>query len=268
MNIKNLNNRLSIYFKYHIFVKVRMSPSPTTANEVYHLYQNFKKLGGSLEYFEISRGNTGLNTYRNEASLIFNPSSQLSQLDPFSGTDRNVKETNAELLALQNKLTDTIRSICAIPRYSFIENDDQYIRGEIEIPYKFRLNRDGLKYDNRYLISTSTVNNQFCFISSVPISEKDNKHTMSDVIITDFKSHMRHNFQKFHKFDSISILPAIPNINHLLGRQKLDSRIKQSEGIRYSTLMDLNSDISTLGTETGIDLKLQRLSHGFTGFYD
>lgn len=267
-NINNLNNRLSVYFMHHIFVKIRMSPSPTTTKEVFHLYQNFKKLGGSLEYFEISRGKNGLNTYSNEVSLIYNPSSQLSQLDPFNGTNKNMKETTAELLALRTKLTDTIHSICAIPRYSYVENDEQYVKGEIEIPYKFRLNRDGLKYDKRYSISTSTVNNQFCFISPAPTLENDDKNIMNDSIITNFKSHMRHNFQKFHKFDNITISPAIPNINHIIGRQKLDPLIKQTDGIKYSSLMDLNSDINTMGAGTGINLKLQRLSLGFTGFYD
>lgn len=253
---------------HHIFVKVRMSPSPTTAKEVYHLYRNFKKLGGSLEYFEVSRGKPGLNTYSNEASLIYNPSSQLSQLDPFNGTDENKEETIAELLAQRAKLTSTILSICAIPRYSFIENDQQYMNGEIEVPYKFRLNRDGLKYDKRYSISSSTVNNQFCFISPIAASEGDSKHGMNDSVLTDFKSHMRHNFQKFHKLDSISISSAIPHINHLIGRQKLNPSINRNDSIQYSSLMDLHSDINTFETEKEINLKLRNLSLGFTGFYD
>lgn len=268
MNIKNINNRLSIYFLHHIFVSLRISPSPTTAKEVHHIYQNFKKLGGSLEYFDISRGRHGINTYSNEVTLIYNPSSQLSQLDPFNGTDENKEESIAELLALRAKLSNTIISICAIPRYSFIENDEQYMKGEIEIPYKFRLNRDGLKYDKRYSISPSTVNNQFCFISPIAPSEIVDKNGMSDSILTDFKSHMRHNFQKFHKFDSISVSPAISQINHLIGRQKLNPNVNRRDSINYSSLMDLHSNRISVETGSETNLELQKLSLGFTGFYN
>lgn len=241
-----------------------MSPSPSTANEVQHLYQNFKTLQGSLEYFEISRGKQGLNTYGNEATLIYNPSLQLSQSDPFNGTSDS-SESSLDLVLLQNRLTETIRTICAIPRYSFIENDKEYMNGEIEIPYKYRLNRDGLKYEKQYAISPSTVDSQFSYISSASMSE-DEELAISDPVLADFKRNMRHNFQKFHKFDHISFSPAISKINELIGRRKLDPHMKFPGSINYHDLMDLSSSVNRDSCEDGIDLKLQRLTHGFTGF--
>lgn len=263
-----LNNRISIYFKYHIFVKIRMSPSPSTAKEVHHLYENFKKVGGSLEYFKMGRGKPGLNIYSNEADLIFNPSSQLTQLDPFNGVDKDVSESRAELLTLQNKLSNKIRSICAIPRYSFIANDTKYMNGEIEIPYKYRLNRNGLKYENQYSLTSSTIDDQFSYVSPIPEAGKDEKLAMNDSIITDFKSNMRHNFQKFHKFDTIVISDAIPKINQLIQRQKLNPHVKHNMPVSYSDIIDLKSKSETEYASNGVDLKLQRLTQGFRGFYD
>lgn len=188
--------------RYLVSVRMHMSPPPTNSKEVGHILNGLRNLG-KVEFFKVERDKSNCAVYGQELFVVFNP----SRKDAFGSieitkeienlNDINSVEDEVTLLASQKKIVDNISSIVALPRYSYIENDERYLNGEIEIPFKHRLVKDGLKYDNRYTIPSCTVYNPFAHIRPAENEKNFNYNFL--------RANIRHNFQKFHKFDPITI---------------------------------------------------------------
>lgn len=136
--------------------KVKLTPNPTTANEVRYLYNNFSKLG-IIESFHIKR-DFATQRYGDQIDLQLNVSS--SRLNPF---EKFQSEPEAMVQNLKIRTREYLRKIIAIPRYQYVYNDTSYLQGGTRIPFKHRLIGDGLKVKD-YTISDSTIENPFCTI--------------------------------------------------------------------------------------------------------
>jgi hypothetical protein len=168
-----------------------------------------------------------------------------------TGSSTLVDFDNDDVLSSkQESLIDDLYKILALPRHSFIQNDSQYSGRELEIPFKHQLTPQGLKYGNRYQLNTSTIDSQF-----VKIDTSEPK-LFGD--LNDFKTNIRFNFQKFHKFDNIGCNKGIDAINDVIGYKKLHAT---TTSISHRQLMDLNYQFPV---STGIS----RGSKGFEGFFN
>lgn len=191
---------MSRYFKHHIVARIRLSPAPVSSKEFDFLYNSFKNLSEcSLEYFHIPKGQPRLNLYQNEINLIYSPYSG-NITDPFFFHDEEPQDVLAQRLEQVNR---TLTKLCGLPRYSYIEGDEDFFEGKITVPFKSSLTLKGLKYEGKYKISDCTVDQPFALM-------------LSEESLTDIRLSMRHNFQKFHKFDFINILQGHDPVHQLL----------------------------------------------------
>jgi len=251
--MNNVNKRLSVYFKHHIVAKVKVTPPPSNVSEVNHIFHNLSSLG-NLEYFNMQRDRTKINTYGNSLTLIYNPTSSQSLLGSMlfskSGSYTLADFDNDDVLSSkQDSLINNLYKILALPRYSFIHNDSQYSNRHLEIPFKHQLTPQGLKYGNRYQLNSSTIDSQFINI------ETPEHKLFSD--FNDFKSNIRFNFQKFHKFDNIVCNKGIDAINDVIGYKKLHPS---------NTSMS-NRQLTDLNYQFPISSGVSGGSKGFQGFF-
>ncbi|CAK7894891.1 hypothetical protein CAAN3_02S06194 [[Candida] anglica] len=201
----SLGTRLASYYRHHVLVTVKLSPSPSSAAEVDHLYESFSRLG-NLEYFKIPRNQT-LNRFSPYLTMLFNPAKE-SIVSPFSLPPGFALDTPQFLDIQQSLLKQKLASILAIPRYSYIENDQEYHDGELQVPFKYHASKRALFFESKVHVTPSTINDPFCYIET----------KYKDLDISHFRKDIRHNFQIFHKLDSISLLDGVEGVNKLGGR--------------------------------------------------
>lgn len=185
------------YFKYHVVARIRLSPGPTSAKEVEYLYNCFKGLseGSTLEYFNVARGQPRHNVFDPELRMIFNPRQCLLS-DPF---DFDSKNDTHDLEQEQVHLVGTLKHLLALPRYSYIENDEEFLQNRMVVTFKHALTPEGLRYEGKYQLSESTVLSPFISIQSL-----EN--------ILDLRYRIRHNFQKYHKFDKVTVSTGFDSV--------------------------------------------------------
>lgn len=247
--------RASLYFKHHVGAVLKVTPAPTSSKEVAFIHQSFKRLG-SLEYFSISKGK--VSAYEPHIRLLYNPSQQPLQLNPFNDAETDVKESNADLVHAQESIVDELSRICALPRFSYIEGDEEFFLNKLQVDFKHALKRESLRFDNTYSISPSTVNRPFAYITV-----NKNSHTAPSEII----SSLRHNFQKCHKIENMHIFTGLDALEQVC-RSKIPDW-ETSQEVSLSRLMDLEDALE--GVSTGPKAKpedFKRVSAGFTGFRD
>lgn len=231
MNISSINKSLARYFQNHVIVDIKMTPVPTTAEEVDHLYRNFKTLG-NLEFFRINRDKSRVALYDSRLLMAYNPSNQGSLLQPNSNIFSFV-ETKQELKHSQDEIINTLSRVIGLPRYSYVINDEKYWSGEIEVLFKYHLNKEGLKYEKKFNLTSSVKSSQF-------ITTEEGPYTKD---IPDFRKKIRHNFQKFHKFDYVSFKVGLEGINSLLGFEKLKT-VDVPAGLLYNQMLHLGNEIN------------------------
>ncbi|KAK6460550.1 hypothetical protein DFJ63DRAFT_337311 [Scheffersomyces coipomensis] len=199
MKVGSLVWGLARYLENHIFAEISLSPAPSNSKEVQHLLENFRRLG-NLEFFKVARNRSGLSTYGSKIWLIYNPSENSTLLKPRLISHNNQLPSSFphvdRLREKQSEISKRLSGLIALPRYSYIEEDREYLHGDTEIPFNHRLTREGLKYDHRYSILASRATHQFLELEIEAEEQIDPN---------DLRKNLRHNFQKFHKFDSVSI---------------------------------------------------------------
>lgn len=206
-------------FDNHIYAKIIISPPPTTAREARFIYDNFKRIG-KLDYFSFDKERRGLLTFGKELTMLFDPQgNEMKDLE----LKTSLEEKEEVVTHLKKyELVHRLATICALPRFSYIE--EVYCKDEFTIPFKYRLNKAFWKYENKYTVSPSTKTEPFLFISvSEKISDDYNWHQMD--ALTNFKRGLRHNFQKFHKFDSLEFGIGPEKVSEIIGDFAGDSKI-------------------------------------------
>lgn len=213
--MNNVKQRLSVYFKHHIAVSMVVVPPPSTVNEANHIFNNFKTIG-HLEYFKIDRDGSRINMYGPVITAVYNPNGTKSLLSSALYKDEdlelNPQVSSQDLMDEQQRISTKLQTLLALPRYSYIENDDKYLQRQLEIPFKHKLTSDGRRYENLYSLNSSTIDNQFIYITTNDTSILED--------LNQFKSKVRFNFQKFHKFDRFQLDFGINGINRIVGYDK------------------------------------------------
>ncbi|CCE83633.1 Piso0_004217 [Millerozyma farinosa CBS 7064] len=222
--IKSAMRRL---FDNHVYAKVIISPPPTTAREARFIYDNFKRIG-KLDFFSFDKERRGLLTFGKELTMLYDPQGEEMKDLGYRPTFEEKEETVTHLK--QYELIHKLATICALPRFSYIE--EVYCKDEFTIPFKYRLNKAFWKYENKYTISPSTKTEPF---SSISVSEKfaDDHNWRQTDVLTDFKRGLRHNFQKFHKFDSMEFGIGPEKVNNIIGNSASDSKFGISTPQRH-----------------------------------
>lgn len=242
----SLEARRALYFKFCVGARFRLTPVPTSRKEVKFLYESFRKLG-TLEYFNVQEAkHTDTNLYGRHVTVLFNASDQLSQLDPLGGVDPNIKTTAVTLRQRQHELGEYLKTICGICRFSYIENDELYFQGRVQVPFKHTLTAAAKQYADQYHITASTVDSPFA--------------TMETALRRgDILAGVRHNFQKFHKMEPEFVENGMRVVLRITGE-------------KYSTTVDLDAneygdvDITDLGRDPAMGQV--RGKQEFSGFID
>lgn len=190
-----------------------VTPPPSTGKEANHIYNNFKTIG-NLEYFKVDRDGSRVNIYGQGVTAVFNPSSKSLINSVLYEDDLIGLESEKQLQDEKERLTHKLYSLLALPRYSFIEGDEKFYNREVEIPFKHQLTDQGRKYQDLYSMKSATVDSQFIYIDI----NDENKKTFDN--FNNFKTTIRFNFQKFHKFDRLSLKTGIDGINNIIGTDK------------------------------------------------
>lgn len=225
MNV--LRQRLSLYYKHHITARMTVVPAPSTVEEVNHLHNQFKRIG-NLEYFHMQKNESKASLYGSEMQLVFNPSYVsledflLSELD----TERDDEKT---LQTQQRRIMNRMEHVVALPRYSYIHNDADYLNRKVEIPFKHKLVGDALKYENLYSLNSSTMDRPFIQLLNHEIEN-----------LEDFKSAVRFNFAKFHKFSRLRLDTGVEGINSVKWGKHLDVT---PNFMTHEKLFDLNTTV-------------------------
>lgn len=192
---------LSKHFSGHVLAIIHLTPAPSTADEVRYLYKCIQRIA-AVDFFHIRRdsvndtyGNilkVAFDTYnRKGMDLFVDPFVELS-VDPFVELSVEPASNTSPETTKQDIIT-TLQQICSVPRFQFIDNDQRYVNNEVEIPFNYKLTPKGLRYENKFTISSSTYKQPFTMI------------TPRDRSVSDFKSQIRFNFEKFTKLDMIQI---------------------------------------------------------------
>lgn len=248
-----LNLKLAGYFQHHVSAKINLSPVPTTSKEVDHIYRNLKRLG-NIEYFVMQRDKTRFNLYGSKLHVVFNPCNTqsliASQFKSFSSVETSMdtpasRERWKEILQNKNDLITNLNRIIALPRFSYVAGDKDYWKGKVKVSFNYKLSKEGLKYDKKFTLCPSIVPDEFISVSDTEIDTEELK---------DFRRKIRHNFQKFHKFESLEIKEGLDPINEIIGYRKLIDP-SDEEGISQE-----NRPNDTM------NLKLNVITKGFNGF--
>lgn len=242
----SLEARRALYFKFCVGARFRLTPVPTNSKEVKFLYDSFRKLG-TLEYFNVQDAkHTDTNLYGRHVTVLFNSSDQLSQLDPLGGVDPNIRTTAVTLRQRQHELGEYLETVCGICRFSYIENDDLYFLGRVQVPFKHTLTSGARKYADQYRITSSTNNSPFATLETAL--------RRSDIL-----AGIRHNFQKFHKMEPEFVEYGMRAVLRITGE-------------KYATTVELDANefgdvnITDLGRE--LVMRQVRGKQEFSGFRD
>lgn len=240
----SLHVRAAAYFRYTVSARFRLSPAPSSAAEVSFIRDSFAKLA-TVEHFAFdhAKHNSG-KLYEQTCSVCLNPSKQESQLDPFTPIVSDTKFSAFQLSTLQQELHTLLRKLVALPRYSYIANDDLYFSDRSHVPFK-HVCKSGIPPD-AYDFSTSTISSPFVFLN------RGNRKALLPSL--------RYNFQKFHKFDPLFIRNGIAGILSLTDTPLL------TVSVDYARQASLSAgDLLDLTRHPDLDIDRDTMD-GFHGF--
>ena len=240
MNKKKLSQTILKYFANTIGFSCRITPAPNTSLELDYLLQNFQKLA-PLDNFQTSSDSIRDHDHHDYhhhqngffINAIYNPCQneswfKLIKLDEnhqlfkqidnklINNYNNNNNNNNNNNQTIKNDFIKILTSLVAIPRYSYIENNQQFQNYKLQLRFDHNLQRSITNYKGKYNLTTSTIDNPFISI----INNKNDKNGKDDEVQIDYEKlrvNLRHNFQKFHKFDKIEI---ITNPNRLINKLK------------------------------------------------
>lgn len=227
----SLQARRALYFKFCVAAKFRLTPAPTSAKEILFLHDSFAKLA-TLDFFLVAPAHfTAPNSFNREVSVVLNPFLYQSQVDPFSETDPSLTQTVNSLLQRQREISDYLHSICGIPRYSYVENDELYFSGKVLVPFKHTLKSGARHLVGEYSFSSSTISNPFAVVQSA--------HPQKEIL-----SNIRHNFQKYHKIEPIIIEHGWHGLQRILGaKSHVNAKVDKGAELNMACIANLEEKL-------------------------
>lgn len=226
----SLKLRLQLYYNFCVTAHFYVSPAPTSVKEVQFIHAAFNKIA-PVEFFRIDRAeHTASHPWRQWVTVVLNASSHLSQLNPFNGIDETVKSTVDQLRQRQNDLFQYLRSVCGLPRYSYIENDLLYFKGQTSVPFQHTLSSNARGLKGKYRIIDSMIDHPF-FVMETQLDP-------NAVLLK-----LRLNYQKFHKMRPLIIKGY--QVNRKGNYHKLDDELFiQGNPVMYAVdLMNLDAEL-------------------------
>lgn len=226
----SLELRRALYFKFCVGARFRLTPVPTTSKEVAFLHESFAKLA-CLEHFQVEKPkHSASHLFGRHVTVLFNASDQMSQLDPLAGFDPKINTTVAALRQRQRELNAYLKSICGLPRYSYIEGDELYFQGRLQVPFKHSLTTQGKRYSDQYTMTGSTVSRPFATI--------DTAHDPGEVLAA-----LRHNFQKYHKMEPVFVENGMRAVLRITGEKYGTTFSVDTNDVGDVDVTDLQKDI-------------------------
>lgn len=227
----SLQARTALYFQFSVAARFKLAPVPTSAKEVRFLRNCFEKLA-TLEFFRVDQpGHASHNTFGPHVTVVLNASEQLSQLDPFNGVDPSMKPTYTALRQRQLELGEYLKTVCGLPRFSFVENDELYFLGKVQVPFKHTLAPDAGHLRGGYTLTASTA--------QAPFVRIDTALDAGTVV-----AKMRHNFQKFHKMLPLEVHTGMYGIRQLIGALPTASvAVDPNAEVDVAAIMDLDAEV-------------------------
>lgn len=215
-NKGKLSKTILKYFANTVGFSCRITPPPNTSLELDYLLHNFHKLAPLDNFQTISNSNHGF-----FINAIYSPCRDESWFKLIKPDENHLFEeidpkfTNT----IKNDFINKLTSLVAIPRYSYIENNKDFQNYKLKIRFDHNIQRSIANYKGKYNLTTSTVDDPFISIINNDNANGTNNDDDDEVLIDyeKLRVNLRHNFQKFHKFDKIEI---ITNPNRLINRLK------------------------------------------------
>lgn len=214
-----INTRIAHYCQHLLHAEIVMTPPPRSSQEVAFILGSFRSLA-QVESFKFNRSIPKMAGYGSVLSICFNASAQrsLMQLALLHNHEQSVSDCtweSSQAMALRREaLVKSLEHIIAIPRYSFLEGDEAYSQDLLLARFKHRLVSSGLRFDGQYTITDARASDPFCRVVPEPGHE-------NSLDIDLLRKSIRHNFQKFHKFQAINLTlnnqrnaEAIPGLNY------------------------------------------------------
>lgn len=188
----SLEIRRAIYFNFCVGARFRITPVPTSQEEVTFIYDSLQKIA-PVDYFSmLPARHTSTNLFGFTASVLFNVTGQESQLDPLSGLDPSVDVKLDAQQQRRREMRNYLSSICGIPRHSYIKDDEKYWEGKVQVPFKHRLRSFGRKFDGKYRLTSSTIDLPFFTMET-----KVKRGELDDAL--------QFNFQKYHQMEPLFV---------------------------------------------------------------
>lgn len=179
---------------HHLLARITLSPPPLLSAEAQWIYDNFKQLA-PLELFRFKP--TLLVPHGEALEVVYAPSYESRVIGNLLEHEPTVVENeNSDDAANQLKILDQIKLLVAIPRYPYIEDDDRYFDGKVEVPFAHNLAKHGAHLAGTYELTHLNIKSPF-----IEFTTKDNRDHI--------RKAMRHNFTKFHKFADIKVLKGV-----------------------------------------------------------
>lgn len=179
---------------HHVLARLTLSPPPLLAAEAQWIYDNFKRLA-PLELFRFR--STPLVPNGEAIDVVYAPSYRSRVIgNLLEEKPTVVANENTDDAANQNAIVQRLKLLVALPRYPYIEDDDRYFEGKVEVPFAHNLASHGARLSGTY--SLTHLKASAPFVEFTSLENRDH-----------IRKAMRHNFVKFHKFADIKVLKGI-----------------------------------------------------------
>lgn len=173
--------------------KAYLTPSPSTMQEIQYIYRNLLRIA-PIQSFVIDKKPIG---YDNMLHVTFNLS-RAQSVDPFEEPG----EDSSHLPAIRSQISQYLNRIVAIPKFQYIDNDNQYLEGKSQVPFNHKLAKGALRYLGTYTVTKSTVASPFCLIEPGQFQPGQNQPgQMQPEVLSKLKKDIRCNFETFTKVD-------------------------------------------------------------------
>lgn len=225
----SLSARRALYFHSAVAAKLRLSPGPANIHEVRWLRDCFAKIA-PLEHFSVlPAGFSQSNPFQPYIHLVFNSAGQPPLLSPYNHPAADPAAV-MQIEARASEIAAYVRSVCGLPRFSFIDGDHHFMNGSTQVVLKHSLTSAGARYQDAYQVSPSTIASPFFLLSS--------SHPVSSIV-----PHIRHNFQKLHKIEVLSVETGLAGVHSVVGGTPDKFSFTPHQQVNIEDIVDLHSAI-------------------------
>lgn len=205
--------RLERYFRNHMRLSFELVPAPKNQQELNYIFKHFKEFG-DIEYVSTSK-------FLHEVSappksffvnMVYNANPSVSLLDPLGAEARFLVDPMSpdEVQYHKRDLIQKLENIVALPKRQFIENDQQYLKGESRAVLVHHLPDEAKRFEGTYTLSAATIHEPFIKFVTYPENEKSL-----------LSYYLQFNVQHFYKFINVRMETDPEQIVARMGSPKI-----------------------------------------------